>query len=138
MDIYGYLYISIISKCFNSQMHKYETLEIVYFKTCQWCHCNRASCGGCCNRASPPLSNLEEAASVRNACDLCHTISHVQSGLGVQTFKHYWLLYSRPASPSSPVSNLNPSWTPSPYLKPQCHLSLVLRLCIGALPAWAA
>jgi hypothetical protein len=36
------------------------------------------------------------------------------------------------------LSNLNPSWTPSPYLKSQCHPSLVLRLCIGALPAWAA
>ena len=94
--------------------------------------------GGRGNRTS--LNNLGQAASVRNASDLCHTLSigHVQSGLGVQAFK-YWRrrLYS-PALPSSstlsPVSNLNPSWTPSPYLKPQCHLVL----CIGALPAWAA
>ena len=95
--------------------------------------------GGRGNRTS--LNNLGQAASVRNACDLCHALSigHVQSGLGVQAFK-YWRrrLYS-PALPSSstyptPVSNLNPSWTPSPYLKPQCHLVL----CIGALPAWAA
>ncbi len=92
--------------------------------------------GGHCNRAS--LNNLGEAASVRNACDLCHAIGYVQSRRGVQSFKYYWLLYSRPASPSSPVSKLNPSWTPNPYLKPQCHPSLALRLCIGALPAWAA
>jgi hypothetical protein len=38
--------------------------------------------GGRCNRTS--LNNLGEAASVRNACDLCHAIGHVQSGLGVQ------------------------------------------------------
>jgi hypothetical protein len=75
---------------------------------------------------------------VRKACDLCHAIGHVQSGLGVQTFKYYWRLHSRPASPSSLVSNLNPSWTPNPYLKPQCHPSLAHRLYIGALPAWAA
>ena len=93
--------------------------------------------GGRGNRTS--LNNLGGAASVRNACDPCHAIGHVQSGLGVQTFKYYWRLHSRrPASPSSPVSNLNPSWTPNPYLKPQCHPSLELRLCIGALPAWAA
>ncbi len=92
--------------------------------------------GGRGNRTS--LNNSGGAASVRNACDPCHAICHVQSGLGVQTFKYYWRLHSRPASPSSPVSNLNPSWTPNPYLKPQCHPSLELRLCIGALPAWAA
>ncbi len=92
--------------------------------------------GGLGNRTS--LNNLWQAASVRNACDLCHAIGHVHSGLGVQTFKYYWRLHSRPALPSSQVSNLNPSWTPNPYLKPQCHPSLALRLCIGALPAWAA
>ncbi len=92
--------------------------------------------GGRGNKTS--LNNLGEAASVRNTCDLCHTISHVQSGLGVQAFKYYWRLYSRPASSSSPVSNLNPSWTPNPYLKPQSYPSLALRLCICALLAWTA
>jgi len=94
--------------------------------------------GGRGNRAS--LNNLGEAVSVRNVCELCHAIGHVQSGFGVQTFKYYWRLYSRPASTSSPVSNLNPSLTPSQYLKLQCppSLRLVLRLCIDALPAWAA
>ena len=38
--------------------------------------------GGRVNRTS--LNKLGEAASVRNACDLCHSIGHVQSGLGVQ------------------------------------------------------
>ena len=83
------------------------------------------------------LNKLGEAASARNACAICHAIGHVQSGLGVPHFK-YWLLQSA-ASPFSyytlsPVSNLNPYWTPSPYLKPLCHL----ELSIGALPAWAA
>ncbi len=66
----------------------------------------------------------------------CDTVGqgHVQSqsGLGVPVFKYWRLLYS-PASPFFstllPVSNLNPSWTPSPYLKPQCHPSLELHIC---------
>jgi len=45
--------------------------------------------GGRGNRTS--LNKLGEAASVRNACDLCHAIGHVQSGLGVQEFKYWWL-----------------------------------------------
>ena len=44
--------------------------------------------GGRGNRTS--LDKLGEAASVRNACDLRHAIGHVQSGLGIQTFKYYW------------------------------------------------
>ncbi len=44
--------------------------------------------GGRGNRTS--LNNLGEAASVRNTCDLCHAIGHVQSRLGFQTFKYYW------------------------------------------------
>ncbi len=79
---------------------------------------------------------LGEAASARNACAICHAIGHVQSRLGVPAFKCWWLFWA--ASPFSytlsPVSNLNPSQTPSPYLKPQCHL----EPCISALPAWAA
>ena len=68
--------------------------------------------GGRSNRIS--LHKLGEAASVRNACDLCDAIGHVQSGLGVQVFKYWWLYKYSPASLSSfthwqPVSNLNPS-----------------------------
>ena len=74
----------------------------------------------------------------RNECDtVCHCDVQSQSGLGVPAFK-YWLPRHAPAPPFPstllPVSNLNPSWTPSPYLKPQCHL----ELCIGALQACAA
>jgi hypothetical protein len=95
--------------------------------------------GGRSNRIS--LYEWGEAASVRNACDLCHAILHVQSGLGVQIFKCWWLYKYSPASASfftQPVSKLIPSWTPSPYLRPKCHPSQVLPRCIGALPAWAA
>jgi hypothetical protein len=79
---------------------------------------------------------LGKAAFARNACAICHAIGHVQSGLGVPAFK-CWRLYWA-ASPFSytltPISNLNPSQTPSPYLHPQCHP----EPCISALPAWAA
>ena len=82
------------------------------------------------------LNKLGEAASARNACAICHAIGHVQSGLGVPPCK-FWRLYSAALPFSytfSPVSNLNTSQTPSPYLKPQCHP----EPCISALPAWAA
>ena len=95
--------------------------------------------GGRGNRMS--LNKVGEAASVPNACGRCHAIVHVHYGLGVHVFKYWWLYKYSPASVSSftqPVSNLNPSWTPSPYLRPKCHPSQVLRRCIGALPAWAA
>ncbi len=48
----------------------YKTLQIVRFKTVS---------GGSSNRIS--LHKLGEAASVCNACDLCHANGHVQSGL---------------------------------------------------------
>ena len=84
------------------------------------------------------LDKLGEAASARNACAICH--GHAQSGLGLGVPPcKYWRLYSASSPFSytlSPVSNLNPSRTPSPYLKPQCHPSP--EPSIGALPAWAA
>jgi len=67
-----------------------------------------------------------------------HAIGHVRSGLGVPPCK-YWRLYSASSPFSytlSPVSNLNPSRTPSTYLKPQCHPSQ--EPSISALHAWAA
>ncbi len=93
-------------------------------------------------KASP--HKLGKAASVCNACTFCQVISHDdKSGLRFQAFKYWRRYYYSPASPSSflvtqtqPVSNLNLSWTPSPYLEPQCHMNLVL--CIGIIPAWAA
>ena len=66
--------------------------------------------GGRGNRIS--LYEWGEAASVRNACDRCHAILHVQSGLGVQIFKYWWLYKHSPASASfftQPVSKLIPS-----------------------------
>ena len=77
---------------------------------------------------------LGEAASAETH----DAIGHVRSGLGVPPCK-YWLLYSASSPFSytlSPVFNLNPSRTPSTYLKPQCHPSL--EPSIGALHAWAA
>ena len=62
------------------------------------------------NRIS--LYELGEAASVRNACELRHAILPVQSGLGVQFFKYWWLFKYSPASASfftQPVSKLIPS-----------------------------
>ena len=77
------------------------------------------------------LNKLGEAASAR---DLPRNRSR-----SVRTRSStYWLLQSAVSPFSyytlSPVSNLNPYWTPSPYLKPLCHL----ELSISALPAWAA
>ncbi len=76
------------------------------------------------------LNNLGQMAFVRSVCEVYHASGHIQSGLGVPAFK-YWRLYSPVlpfSSTLSPISNLNLSWTPSPFLNPQCHLVL----CIGA------
>jgi hypothetical protein len=82
---------------------------------------------------------LGKAAFVCNAMIRLHAISHDKSGLRFQAFKYWRRYYYSPASPSSflvtqtqPVSILSLSWTPSPYLKPQYHLNLVL--CIGDMP----
>ena len=83
-------------------------------------------------------ADLEHSWGMRPPCAVCHAIGHVRSGLGVPPCK-YWRLYSASSPFSytlSPVSNLNPSRTPSTYLKPQCHPSL--EPSIGALHAWAA
>ncbi len=91
--------------------------------------------GGRGNRILP-LHKLGEEASVRNTCDP-RSVRTRSSGFNL---KYWWLYKYSPASPSSftqPVSNLNPSLTPTPYLSPKCHPSQVLPRCIGALPAWA-
>ena len=72
---------------------------------------------------------------MRPPCAVCHAIGHVRSGLGVPPCK-YWRLYSASSPFSytlSPVSNLNPSRTPSTYLTLQCHPSP--EPSIGALHA---
>ena len=125
-----YKYWSAILWYHEKQQKNYDGLLIVHFSTPHkwplqiariiiWLYV----CGG-------GLRRQPEVPRLRNPL-----------GLGVHVFKYWWLYKYSPASVSSftqPVSNLNPSWTPSPYLRPKCHPSQVLRRCIGALPAWAA
>ena len=118
--ITGQQYYDIIKK-------NYDGLLIVHFSTPHKWPLQIARII-CLRRRPPPPA--PEVPRLRNPL-----------GLGVHVFKYWWLYKYSPASVSSftqPVSNLNPSWTPSPYLRPKCHPSQVLRRCIGALPAWAA
>jgi hypothetical protein len=62
-------------------VHQSSANNMEYYKMYTLSHVS----GGSAYRIS--LFRFSEAASVRNACDLCHTIGYVQSGLGVPGFQ---------------------------------------------------